>query len=266
MFASRPPRSPLLKPFVEAFWTSDDVLDHEFERVLPNGRVQLFINLHEDELRTYAPDGTVRRRSCGTALQGPQLRPVVIDRAEQRSICGVLFAPGGAMPCLQVQPSELGEALVAVSDLSWRQGGPLRERLLEAGSPNQRLDVLEAAFLRPPPTATTWDEITHAAAGLLRSGLGVRQVADRCATSPKTLIMRFRERTGMTPKTYARVERFQRIVRSALTPTSWANVALDAGFADQAHMVREFRHFSGTSPARYRPHSPQAPNHTPIGG
>ena len=188
MYASRPPRDPRLKPFIEAFWTSETTLAHQFEQVLPNGRVQLFVNLYEDELRTYGPAGVTRQRSCGTALQGPQLRPVVIDQAEQRAICGVLFAPGGALPCLKIRPSELGEALVSLADIGRRQNGPLRERLLAAGSMYDRLDILEAEFLRPPPSPTTWDEITCAAARLLRSGLSVRQVADQCGSCRRCLV------------------------------------------------------------------------------
>lgn len=264
MLISRPPKNSSLAPFIEAFWTCETSHGHELERVLPNGRVQLFFNLHSDALHHYEADGALRQRASGMALQGSTLAPVVIDRAEQRNLCGVLFAPGGAFPFFGNAISEIGSGLADLGDISWSNGWALQERLLKACGPHARLDVLETALLENAPIVQDWDNVIREVTGLLRQGWRVRALADRFNTTQQTLIARFRERTGMTPKTYFRVERFQKLLLLQSSASSWADAAVAAGFADQPHMVREFKTFSDITPTAYNPNGDVGPNHLPM--
>ncbi|MEM7443231.1 MAG: AraC family transcriptional regulator [Pseudomonadota bacterium] len=264
MLLSRPPKNRFLAPLIEAFWTCEADHTHELERVLPNGCVQLFVNLDTDSLHQYNANGSVRQRASGTVVQGPTLAPVVIDRAEQKSLCGVLFSPGGAFPFFRTPTAEIGPGLVDLECLSWGKACLLREQLLEAGEPHLRLDTLEAAFLEHAPTMTNWDAIVREATTLLRQGWRVRDLVNHFDTTPQTLITRFRERTGLTPKSYSQIERFQHLIRSLTSASSWADAAIDAGFSDQAHMVREFKRLSEITPTEYKPQSPTALNHMTL--
>src|SRR5262249_59691377 len=88
---------------------------------------------------------------------------------------------------------------------------------------------------------------------LLRSGgrACVGALAESAAWSPRQLEREFRRRVGLSPKALSRIARFQNLLRLALRhPTrNWAELAADAGYADQAHMTREFRALSGATPA-----------------
>ena len=77
----------------------------------------------------------------------------------------------------------------------------------------------------------------------------------------------FSEEVGMTPKRYCRLMRFQRVVRQIASgePVDWVDVALAGGFCDQAHLVHEFRAFSGLSPERYLAAERPFPNHVRTG-
>jgi transcriptional regulator GlxA family with amidase domain len=81
----------------------------------------------------------------------------------------------------------------------------------------------------------------------------VRDLARRVGLSQRQFIQRFTSEVGLTPKLYGRVRRFQRareLVRKAAEP-DWAAVALECGFFDQSHLIRDFGEFSGLSPAAY---------------
>ena len=264
MLLSRPPNDKRLVPYVEAFWTCEVSHGQALEQVLPNGRTQLFINLHQDALHQYEADGSLRQRASAMVVQGPALKPIVIDRAEQRRLCGVLFSPGGAFPFLRSPLSEIGSGLVDLDCLSWPDGWAIHERLSNARDPQARLDLLEAAFLDRARMVDEWDGVVREAGRQLRDGRRVESVANRLQTSRQTLIARFRERTGLKPKTYARIERFQRIIRNRPSAASWVDAAVDAGFSDQSHMVREFRCFGGITPTEYMPNSVSEPNHLPM--
>ncbi len=263
MLLSRPPKDKRLRPFIEAFWTCEIRDGRGLERVLPNGRTQLFINLHRDALHHYETNGAVRQRASGMVVQGPSLAPIVIDRAERKQLCGVLFSPGGAYPVLGTPVFELGAELVDLVGLGWAGCQSLHERLSKASDAKARLDVLEAACLQRAPAMQHWDSVVGEASHLLRQGWRVQNVANQCNITQQTLITRFRERTGLTPKVFARIERIQRLVRAQSDASSWADASIAAGFSDQSHMVREFKFFSGITPTGYNPIQASELNHLP---
>src|SRR5262249_42838854 len=81
----------------------------------------------------------------------------------------------------------------------------------------------------------------------------IGELAEELGWSHRRLIARFRDHIGLTPKTLARVIRFDRAVRRlhASQPENLAELAFDCGYFDQAHLNRDFREFAGTSPTAF---------------
>ena len=91
-------------------------------------------------------------------------------------------------------------------------------------------------------------------------------MSDDLGLLPGTFTRRFRDRTGLTPKRFARVRRLQRVV-AAVTPgraADWAQLAADHGYCDQAHLIDDFRDIAGITPGSYRPRSAAERNHLPV--
>jgi AraC-like DNA-binding protein len=143
-------------------------------------------------------------------------------------------------------------------------GSVLRERMLEARVPAAQLDVLETALLEHARWNNARDREVEIACALVAEGVRIRTVSDRIGLTPRQLIARFRSRIGMSPKLFARIARFQRVIHAADSEMAWVEVAGRYGFADQAHLIREFRVFAGTTPTAYRARSVEARNHIPI--
>jgi AraC-like DNA-binding protein len=81
---------------------------------------------------------------------------------------------------------------------------------------------------------------------------GISQLAAEIGVSRYQLIRAFKEVYGLTPEDFrrqARVERARSLLRSN---RKLVDIAVEAGFADQSHMTREFRRLVGPSPAAYR--------------
>jgi transcriptional regulator GlxA family with amidase domain len=81
----------------------------------------------------------------------------------------------------------------------------------------------------------------------------VRDIAGSIGLSQRQFIQVFTNEIGMTPKLFCRVQRFQRVlalVRQNAAP-DWARLAMDCGYFDQSHMIRDFLAFSGFSPSDY---------------
>jgi AraC-like DNA-binding protein len=78
-------------------------------------------------------------------------------------------------------------------------------------------------------------------------------VTRRVGLSQRRFIQVFAAEVGLTPKSYCRVRRFQKAresVRNVEAP-DWARVAIDCGYFDQSHLIREFQALSGLSPENY---------------
>jgi AraC-like DNA-binding protein len=72
--------------------------------------------------------------------------------------------------------------------------------------------------------------------------------------SHKHFIQEFREQVGLSPKLFCRIRRFQKILEqiNARERLSWAQIACDCGYYDQAHLVNDFQAFGGLNPSAYR--------------
>jgi AraC-like DNA-binding protein len=176
----------------------------------------------------------------------------------------------GAAHCLQIDLTpfgayrffgrpmhELTERMVLLDDLGDRTIEGLRERLGAERSWRRRFTLAEAAILprlasgRGPSEAVTW-----AYRRIVQTGGAARigAIAERLEWSRKHLAARFHEEVGMGPKTIARIARFNRAQAMAAGSdgAGWADIAAACGYADQAHLVREFTALAGATPGAWQ--------------
>ena len=262
------PTSPALRPFVETIWYFEAELAHARERILPTGTMQLLVNLHEDELRTYEGEGFARvQRIVGAAVSGAYTRPFGIDTIEQRRIVGVSFRPGGAAPFFRAPPRALAGEHVELDRVWGRDGAVIRERLLEAGSPAAMLRTLEACLIERAARSLDVDKRVDFAVSALDRGAQVGDVADRLGMTPRTFLRHFEREVGIGPKRFARVRRFARVLEAveAGRPVDWSRVALACGYYDQAHLIHDFHEFAGMRPTHYRPRPDGGTYHAILG-
>jgi AraC-like DNA-binding protein len=165
----------------------------------------------------------------------------------------LMLTPLGARRLLGLPLGELTNRAVDLDDLPGRWLGPLAARLAETPGWAARFALLDRA-LRDRLAAGAAPDPRLAAAWLLLAGSGgrlsVASVADRVGWSRRHLAATVHREIGLPPKTLARVLRFERAFGSLgrATADGWAAVAAECGYADQAHLIREFREFAGATP------------------
>lgn len=263
----RRPRSAALRPYVRTIAFAESDLPLALERVLPTAGVDLMVNLFEDEFRTYhGADLSDIRRVRGAVLGGAHAVPTVIDTREMRCMVSVMFETGGAVPFFSVPLSEATDRLVELEDVWGREGTVLRERLLEAPTADGKLDVVENALLAHLGVSADSDPVVAYAAAALQRGAAVFEVTSDVGLLPKTLVRRFRDQIGLTPKRYGRVHRLQRVLSAAAASTEidWARLAVEHGYYDQSHLVNDFRDLAGVTPTAYAARSSTEQNHVPV--
>jgi AraC-like DNA-binding protein len=201
-------------------------------------------------------------------------RPPVMDERIGSFVSGlhpgyVDIAYGGPISCVQIDLTPLGSGLFfrrPMSDFATRLvpledvGDPtlidLRERLGTAGTRPERLGIA-VAFLEQrllgqpvdPAAAFIWSEIERS-----RGALRIDRLTDDLGWSRKRLATYSHNAFGLTPKRLARIARFHHAIHLANSAgrPDWAGIAVDCGYADQAHLVRDFTTFAGATPERWR--------------
>lgn len=204
-----------------------------------------------------------RRDAAGRVVEprllfvGPVRSPRVTTQTPGSELVAVRFFPEWGQQFLGIHPGEHPDAVVDLASVTDRGDRSLPERLEETRSPLDALHVMmtalarEAATMRDPSGCDAL--ASHASAVLRRSGgsMEMDRLAALHGVSGRHLRRAFRAPVGLSPKTLAGMLRFQRLLLAsdlAATP-DWADLALQCGYADQAHMIREFKRLTGATPA-----------------
>jgi len=178
--------------------------------------------------------------------------PVTIESFGRACCVQVNFTPLGARRFFARPMSELADTMVALEDALGAEGMALRERLGNAPDWASRFDIAEAFVAARLGKATeTPLEIAWAYDRIIVSGGRIRiaSLAERLGWSRKHLASRFSNAVGTGPKRLSRIVRFNRALGlSRQRGADWADIAADCGYADQAHLAREFRDLAGETP------------------
>jgi AraC-like DNA-binding protein len=207
------------------------------------------------------PDGVMDLVASGPVLQlaGPDTRPWPVRRDGGAMTVGVRFHPGAAPGLLGPPAMELLDTRVAPDALWGRPGRELAERVAEAPTPVARLEAMVAALTARAGDAAAPDPLVAVAvARLERDPVAARvgALGPLLGLGERQLRRRFQAGVGYGPKTLARVLRFQRLLALLRDDRpgrpGLAEVAVRAGYADQAHMTAECVRLAGRSPATVR--------------
>ena len=258
-----------LRPFVRLVWASLAPVgrvsaEQTIEHVLPTGSMHLVVRLADAPLRLIAPDVALR----GGVIGGARSSAYRKDLRHPVDAVGALIEPGACAALLGFPAGGASEMHVSLADV-WGEAEAerMRERLAECSTLEGRLIVFEALLVeRVRHACGVHPVVTLAVRALAASPeISIAHLVARSGYSHRVFVARFREAVGLGPKTYARVLRFQRAVAGVAASARGddARLAIDAGYADQAHFCREFREISGVSPAEYRAARPASPNHVP---
>jgi AraC-like DNA-binding protein len=207
---------------VECFWTLEENADREHV-IFPDGCADLIFSRRQGLHAV----GVMRREQRHVLFRGDRL-------------LGVRFHPGAARDYIGVPGPLLLDQRIPLEDLWGSRGSQLMERLGNTDSWRAQFHVLADALPAARPDLRPW---------LALRSEPVESVADAAGCSPRQLRRRCLDETGLTPKRLARILRFRRALRLARSPDrDWADIAICCGYFDQAHLIRDFREFTGGPP------------------
>lgn len=250
---------PSLRPFIRTCWTlSGPGAEMTPQPVLPDGCTELIVHRARPFWRHHATAPAERQDT--RLFVGQMLTPVVIAPDGDADIIAFRFEPFGAHALIGTSQTETADRIVDVDALGEVWLSRATTAAESADSINDAVEILERALIaridrvdRRRPAADL--RVVSATQSLIASGgrLSIERTARRAGTSPRQLERLFHAHVGTTPKRFARVLRFQEAAAGILegTPAPLADISTASGYFDQAHMIRDFVTFAGTTPGQF---------------
>ena len=230
--------------------------DFSTRRELPHAEAVLIVNLGAPIAIT-GGDGAALRLQPGEAFAaGAHLRPALSHSDGAQAGMHVFLPLATLRRLLGVPMVELVDRVVPLDAVLGAEARDLGARLCEALGRTSRAALLDDALTRRLGRARTLDRRQLYCLEMLRArpACGIAEIARDLGWSRKHFAARVQDAVGVGPRCFRRLLRFQSLT-AAIAQTSgapnWAMLALDAGYYDQPHMIREFREFSGLTPREY---------------
>jgi AraC-like DNA-binding protein len=188
-------------------------------------------------------------------IVGSTLKQFFVRSTGWRHIVGATIAPSGVQPILGVPAASLGDGFFILADVIGQAAAAELEETVLDGPSASALDRLRQALValrgsrEPNAVVSRAVNVVRSAGGAIR----MDHVVSDANVSQRQLERRFLEQVGLSPKTFARLVRFDRAVRDIPRRGAqpWSQFALEHGYSDQAHFINEFREFGGTTPAEF---------------
>ena len=238
---------------VHEYWEVKGRLSPFREAVLPNGYVEVMVNLGPVH-RVFEGSGTgVWDRSWFSGLQE---RSIFIESLDGTHLVSIRMQPLGATELFGFGAPGAANSIIDLKMLIGTEANDLREILFAAESPAARFVILEKLLRDRQASRSSVPEFVREAAMRLQQthgNLRVAELHEELDVSRKHLAVSFNRYVGVSAKAYARIQRFVWTVDRlrGSTEIEWSRIAAEAGYSDQSHLVRDFRRVGAASPTEY---------------
>lgn len=247
IYYERPPTK-ALKDHIQCFWIMQSSPNLSTENnqhcVLPDCCADIIFDF--TGIRAHSPAYVV----------GTMTRPLFFSTNSFTDLLGIRFKPGGIRAFLH---SSLDQCTDLAADLScfWGHSGTeLWEWLGQEDQTVQRIAKVEAYLIKKYHHLIGIDPYINYCVKLIENRRGTtnsKELEIGTGLSSRQIERKFKREIGVGPKEFARIVRFQSIIKqaSACGSPNWNEIAHSHGYSDQSHLIREFKAFSGSTPSLY---------------
>jgi AraC-like DNA-binding protein len=255
IFSHIAPR-PALRSFVRDYLIAHFRFDHEKPAPLkpyapkPEQGITFFVRGRPNSVNPLTGE---LQTAPNVSIFGQQQRRCDVHLASEFLMLRVHFQPGALFRLLNVPLYEYGENYFDAELVLNGEARDVSERLSTAQSYDEMVAFIEEYLVRRVGKAKQDVHSTDRAASCLTAdprNASLDWLARQACLSPRQFNRKFTERMGVGPKLYSRVVRFHRAhrLKASHRTIAWPTVAIECGYADYQHMVRDFRYFTNATP------------------
>ena len=233
-----------LRPFIACLWTCNSIgsiKEPIYYRIIPDGCIDIVFNLNRITTGEYG------------SVVGLMNSPEKIKMENIIDLVGVRFWPAGAVPFLNISVFDFTDDAINLKSILGKEALALCDEIYNLISPERRVKVIENKLKSLLKDVKTPDKlIQQVLYKILKNGgnVVIKELVAELDITQRSLTRKFKKWIGTSPKTFSRIIKFQNIIYelNRVSEVEWSNFALENGYYDQSHLIREFKSFYGLTP------------------
>ncbi len=242
-----------LKPYITKFWLfeENDGFANQGTLIAPNAKAKIIIPFRS-ALTTTDNKKTAVCREGDICFIGIRDVPVTLSSPQGATgSIGIELTTEGAHKFLEVPMYHLTNNLFSFSDLYGAEGKELINRMWDEEQPNEKIRLIQQFLFQQLQKEHESNSILNFSVGFISSLHGlttIKQLEKKTGYTKRYLDFLFKEYVGISPKTFATIKRFQHF---------YTHIELESTFDfselyyDQSHSIKEFKRYTGFTPAQY---------------
>jgi AraC-like DNA-binding protein len=245
-----------LTEFVKRYWTLDGEKEYTPHKntIIPDGTMKLIFH-YGDTYKHHSKSGEITTLpKC--FLIGQLTEPYVIEPVGETGSFVVQFKPNGFLPFSTIPIKEMENKAISLEKLFGQNGLDIEQKILNAKSTSDRIQIIEAFLLKLLADRTTIDNIVKSTIETILKANGqfsVTEYSQNNNVNRRQLARKFSTAIGLSPKQLAKTIRIQTALKALLNneQTSLTDLAYQNEYFDQAHFIKEFKEFTGLTPKEF---------------
>lgn len=244
-----------LQKYIKCIWTMEynrTLPSSENERILPDGYTEIIVNFSDKFKCTI--DGEKEEFLTNSFVSGPFTKYLHLQATGKVGLLGIRFWPGMMYPFFGIPMKELANKYFDLSLVSKELSKEVEFSILSSNDFEERFALVNSILAKYfMSNLITENKTIEESINIIRCSNGmiaVESLSEKIGVGSRQLERLFNLYLGVTPKMFNRITRFQKIFRELETHriNNWLVLALQCGYYDQAHFIREFKQFSGMNP------------------
>ncbi|HEY3405591.1 MAG TPA: helix-turn-helix domain-containing protein [Ohtaekwangia sp.] len=248
---------PDLEPLVKCYWTLEVPADPDaaMQRIIPDGCIEMAFILGDD-IKRYTSETTFILQPRAMIL-GQIINPFYIQPTGHVNTFAVRFYPYGFSNFMATPLKDLSDKETPLEELFGQEiSKDLEQKIIQASDTRERIKIIEAFLLSSLRSKATVDRIVKTTVDILTSSGGndpINGIFKNDLAKRRQLERKFSKQIGISPKQLGKVIRLQAALKMMLNnkPENLTHIAYESEYYDQAHFIRDFKEFTGTTPTAF---------------
>jgi hypothetical protein len=245
-----------LTAFIKCYWTleSPKTETPEKQTIVPDGCMEMIFH-YGDLYKQYLDNGNSNIQPRCFVI-GQLTRPLEIEPTGETGIFSVRFHPEGFLPFTNIPIREMENTAVSLEKLFGKDGQEIGQLVLNANSISERIKLIEIFLLDRLTNIETIDRIVKSTVETIITAngqLSVDELSKLNKVNRRQLLRKFSSAIGLSPKQLSRTIRLQTALKMLLNDqfSNLAELAYENEYYDQAHFIKEFKEFTGSTPKEF---------------
>jgi AraC-like DNA-binding protein len=223
-------------------------------KLLPDGKTDLMLNFSSNLY--FFDEENEKKKITKSLMQGIRREPLTFIFGKNINIIGVRFLPLGFSKLMNIPEKELTCKPTYAKDIFGNVISEIEEQVYEESDPDKKILIVENWLTELFRDKKSSDVLVTGAVQTITKAKGILSLQEVCEYSGgtyKKVQRTFHDYLGISPKLYSRMIRFESIHNElrTLKEVDWMSIVSKYNFHDQSHLIKEFMHFSGTTPEEF---------------